>query len=247
MYICSLNQHFDTYMNIIITGAGSGIGRALTLKLTENHRHRIVAISKNAEKLQSLKKEIFTNQTTTPIETIPFDLTAGDYTKELLPAIISFLPTVDVLVNNAGLLVAKNFSDITESDFDAVFNVNVKSVFKLSQTLLPHFTKPSHILNVSSMGGFQGSAKFPGLSLYSAAKGAVSILTEAMAEELKEWGISVNCLAYGAVQTEMLASAFPGYKAPLEPGEMAEFTAWFATNGHRFFNGKILPVSLSTP
>ena len=105
----------------------------------------------------------------------------------------------------------------------------------------------SHIVNIGSMGGFQGSAKFKGLSLYSAAKGAVAVLTESMAEEFKERGIKVNALALGAVQTEMLASAFPGYKAPLTAGQMAEFIADFALNGHKYFNGKILPVSLSTP
>jgi NAD(P)-dependent dehydrogenase (short-subunit alcohol dehydrogenase family) len=83
--------------------------------------------------------------------------------------------------------------------------------------------------------------------LYSASKGAVAVLTEAMAEEFKEKQIRVNCLAYGAVQTEMLAEAFPGYKAPLLPDDMAAFVSDFALNGHHFFNGKILPVSLSTP
>jgi NAD(P)-dependent dehydrogenase (short-subunit alcohol dehydrogenase family) len=97
------------------------------------------------------------------------------------------------------------------------------------------------------MGGIQGSAKFPGLSLYSAAKGAVAVLTEAMAEELKERGISVNCLAFGAVQTEMLARAFPGYQAPINPDQIANFVADFCINGQKYFNGKILPVSISTP
>ena len=97
------------------------------------------------------------------------------------------------------------------------------------------------------MGGFQGSSKFPGLSLYSASKGAVAVLTEAMAEEFKDEGISVNCLALGAVQTEMLEEAFPGYKAPLSADEMGKYIAGFALTGNRYFNGKILPVSVSTP
>ena len=97
------------------------------------------------------------------------------------------------------------------------------------------------------MGGYQGSSKFPGLSLYSASKGALSILSECMAEELGEKGIKVNCLALGAAQTEMLEKAFPGYQAPLSANEMAEFISDFAINGHRYFNGKILPISVSTP
>lgn len=113
--------------------------------------------------------------------------------------------------------------------------------------LLPFFNPAAHIVNMSSMGGVQGSAKFPGLSLYSASKGAVGILTECLAEELKEEGVSVNALAIGAVQTEMLSQAFPDYKAPLSADEMAGFIKYFALQGKNFFNGKVLPVSLSTP
>ena len=97
------------------------------------------------------------------------------------------------------------------------------------------------------MGGFQGSSKFPGLSAYSASKAALGNLTECLAEEFKEMGIAVNALALGAVKTEMLEEAFPGYVPPVNAQEMAGFMANFATSGHHFFNGKILPVSVSTP
>jgi NAD(P)-dependent dehydrogenase (short-subunit alcohol dehydrogenase family) len=97
------------------------------------------------------------------------------------------------------------------------------------------------------MGGFQGAAKFPGLSAYSSSKAALAGLTECLAEELKSKNISVNCLAIGAVQTEMLAKAFPGYKAPLKPNQMAEFICNFALTGHTYFNGKIIPVASTTP
>lgn len=234
-------------MNIIVTGASQGIGKALVIKLSENNNNQIIAISRNVEKLDELKKLCLLANPESKVFPLPFDLSNKSYSFHLLPEIYKHFTAVDVLVNNAGMLVKKEFSELTDDDFDAVFDVNVKSVFRLSRALLANFNKPSHIVNISSMGGMQGSAKFPGLTLYSAAKGAVAVLTEAMAEELKEKGISVNCLAYGAVQTEMLAEAFPGYKAPLQPQDMAEFAAWFVTNGHRYFNGKILPVSLSTP
>jgi NAD(P)-dependent dehydrogenase (short-subunit alcohol dehydrogenase family) len=97
------------------------------------------------------------------------------------------------------------------------------------------------------MGGVQGSAKFAGLSAYSSSKAALCTLTECLAEELKLENISVNCLALGAVQTEMLSKAFPGYRAPLSASEMAEFIVQFARSGHYYFNGKILPVSSTTP
>jgi len=137
--------------------------------------------------------------------------------------------------------------EITDHDFERVFNVNVKSVFVLIQSLLPLFNRDAHIVNISSMGGFQGSAKFPGLSIYSASKGALAVLSECLAEEFKERNIKVNCLALGAVQTEMLANAFPGYQAPVIARDMAKFISDFAMNGHRFFNGKVIPVSIATP
>jgi NAD(P)-dependent dehydrogenase (short-subunit alcohol dehydrogenase family) len=144
-------------------------------------------------------------------------------------------------------MIHKPFAELTENDFDRLFGVNVKGAVKLIQFLLPFLRPGSHIVNISSMGGYQGSSKFSGLSLYSASKGALAILTECLAEEFKEEEISVNCLALGAVQTEMLAKAFPGYQAPVLPQSMAEFIKNFAVTGHHFMNGKIIPVSLSTP
>ncbi len=234
-------------MNIIVTGASRGIGRALVLKLAENQNHKIIAISRNKEKLRDLEKEVNSIFPDSKIHCISFDLASDGYAFNLLPEILKHIDKVDILVNNAGMLIKKPFSELTDTDFDDLFNVNVKSVFRLSRALLPNFSEKSHIVNISSMGGFQGSSKFPGMALYSAAKGAVSVLTEAMAEELNDRGISVNCLAYGAVKTEMLEEAFPGYEPPLKAEEMAEYAAWFATTGHQFFNGKVLPVSVSTP
>lgn len=97
------------------------------------------------------------------------------------------------------------------------------------------------------MGGVMGSVKFDGLSLYAATKGAVSILTESLAAEFAQQGVAVNALAFGAVDTDMLRTAFPNYKAPVTATEMGSFVADFALKGHKFFNGKVLPVSSSTP
>ena len=234
-------------MNIVITGASKGIGNALVRRLSADPAHHIVAISRDAEKLNALAEECRRQNSDAHVTTIAFDLLNPGYTFNLLPKILEAFISIDVLVNNAGLLIKKDFAAFSDEDFDAVMNVNVKSVFKLTRSLLPYFARPAHIVNIGSMGGIQGTAKFAGLSLYSAAKGAVAVLTEALAEELSEKKISINCLAYGAVQTEMLAQAFPGYTAPLSPENMAEFVAWFATHGHQFFNGKVLPVSSSTP
>jgi NAD(P)-dependent dehydrogenase (short-subunit alcohol dehydrogenase family) len=154
---------------------------------------------------------------------------------------------VDVLINIAGRLVLEDFMDFEEEEARKIMEVNFfgpASVIRHTKPLMP---KGAHIVNISSMGGFQGSSKYRGLSYYSASKAAIACLSECLAGEFSESGISVNCLALGSVNTEMLAEAFPGYKAPVNAREMAEFIADFALNGNRFFNGKILPVAITNP
>lgn len=156
---------------------------------------------------------------------------------------------VDVLVNNAGLLRNAPFSQLTDADFEEVYRTNVFAPVRLIRQLLPLMggNRTTHIVNMGSMGGFQGSSKFPGLSAYSSSKSALAGLTECLAEEFNEQNIKVNCLAIGAVQTEMLAQAFPGFQASLTAGQMAAYVADFALNAHRYYNGKVLPVSSTTP
>ncbi|MDT8394156.1 MAG: SDR family oxidoreductase [Bacteroidales bacterium] len=229
-------------MNIIITGASRGIGKYLAMDLAARGGHKIMLISRNEEKLN----EICARYSDGRLIPLAFDLERGDY--QLLSKMVrGVLPEIHILINNAGALINKKFGHLTAEDFGHLMNVNVRSAFLLVKTLLPLFDPNSHIVNIGSMGGYQGSAKFPGLSLYSASKGALAILSECMAEELKDHGISVNCLALGAAQTEMLAEAFPGYKAPVSASDMAAYIADFSLHGHKYYNGKILPVSLSTP
>jgi NAD(P)-dependent dehydrogenase (short-subunit alcohol dehydrogenase family) len=97
------------------------------------------------------------------------------------------------------------------------------------------------------MGGVQGSMKFAGLSAYSSSKGAVITLTELLAEEYKETGPSFNVLALGAVQTEMLEEAFPGYRASVSADQMANYIFDFSVNCNKLYNGKLMQVSSSTP
>jgi NAD(P)-dependent dehydrogenase (short-subunit alcohol dehydrogenase family) len=105
----------------------------------------------------------------------------------------------------------------------------------------------AHIVNISAIGGFQGSVKFAGLAAYSTSKAAVCSFTELFAEEYKDTSIKMNCLCLGAAQTEMLEEAFPGYEAPVSAEKMAEYITDFALNADQWMNGKIIPVSLSTP
>ncbi len=228
-------------MNIIVTGASKGIGKSLVKFFSNNKQHKVLAVSRDISALKELQ-----NTCTYPVQILSFDITKCEDDNSLLEK-VKALGSIDVIINNAGLLINKPLTSLNGHEFDKLFNVNVKAVFLLTKQLLPYLRKGSHIVNIGSMGGYQGSSKYAGLSLYSASKGALAILTECMAEELKPQVISANCLALGAVQTEMLSEAFPDYKAPLSPDEIASFIADFALKGHRFFNGKIVPVSVSSP
>jgi NAD(P)-dependent dehydrogenase (short-subunit alcohol dehydrogenase family) len=234
-------------MNIIVTGASRGIGYETARILAQDRLNNVFALARGKEGLEKLKKICREISGVDNVHIFPFDLLQGNYQLKLVPEILGKMNKVDILVNNAGLLLNKPFEMMKEGDFDLMFHANVKSAFNLTRHLLPHFSKNAHIVNISSMGGFQGSAKFPGLSLYSASKGALAILTECLAEEFKDRQIKVNCLALGSTQTEMLEQAFPGFKAPLSAGEMAAFIAEFSLRGHQWFNGKVLPVSVATP
>lgn len=232
-------------MNYIITGAGKGIGFETVRQLSKMQGSRIIAISRNVEELHELSRK--NNPLVSEIIPLSFDIVNSNIQNNLIPLLNELDFRIDGLLNNAGALVNKPFEQCSDDDFTVVFQTNVEAPFRLIRDLLPFMNNGSHIVNVGSMGGFQGSAKFPGLALYSASKGALAIISECLAEELKEKKISVNCLAFGAAQTEMLQAAFPGYQAPLSASEMAEFVADFLLKGHRHFNGKVLPVSLSTP
>jgi len=233
-------------MNIVITGASSGVGLETARKLADNPGNRIIVIARSNMKIQALAGECNIRKQETVVQPVQFDLATGDI-GSLVLKINRQLGKIDILINNAGALINKPLGQITATDIDDVFNVNVKAPLLLTQALIPLLKPGSHVVNIGSMGGVQGSVKFPGLSVYSASKGALSVLTECLAAELADKRIFVNCLAFGSVQTEMLEKAFPGYKAPVTAAEMGAFVADFAQNGHKYFNGKVLPVSLSTP
>jgi short-subunit dehydrogenase len=232
---------------IFITGASRGIGFETVLELSKDPSNRVIAVSRNYERLSQLKEscaKLHTNE----IDIVAFDLTKeADFTK--LDEALSEVKRIDVLINNAGLLINKPFEELSIAEWRRMFEVNVFGVAGLIQFLLPRLRQSpaAHIVNIGSMGGFQGSSKFPGLSGYSAAKAALANLTECLAAELGRDHIKSNCLCLGAVNTEMLATAFPGYEAPLRSEEMARFIAWFSLNGRQFFNGQVLPVALNDP
>lgn len=236
-------------MNIIITGASRGIGKELTKLFTKQPGHQLFLISRNKDKLNNLVEECKTEQPYSKITAIPFDLENIKDINTLIPIISNEVDKIDILINNAGLLINKPFSELTTSDNERMYKVNVLAPMELIRCLLPliQISELSHVINISSMGGFQGSVKFPGLASYASSKAAIASLTECLAEEYKNTNIKFNCLALGAVDTEMLEEAFPCYTATTSALEMAEYIHNFALNGHKIFNGKILPVSNTTP
>ena len=219
---------------VIVTGASRGIGRAL-VDTFQNLGHHVWALSRNIDELKHIKG----------IHAVSIDLSDEQQISDWVGSCV--VDHFDVLINNAGMLINKPFSETTSADFESVYRVNVFGAAQLIRHLLPLLSVDSHILNISSMGGVNGSAKFPGLAAYSSSKGALGILTELLAEEFKDNGPRCNALALGAVQTEMLAEAFPDYEAPISATEMASYIADFSLNGHRLYNGKVLPISQSTP
>jgi 3-oxoacyl-[acyl-carrier protein] reductase len=224
--------------NIIITGTSRGIGYEL-VKLFTDAGYRILALSRNPVPISSIQLDGCT--------IFPFDITDPRDIKKIEDFVAEHWEQVDVLINNSGQLINKPFSNTTINDFQQVYDVNVFGVVALTKAILPYMKKNGHVVNISSMGGIQGSLKYSGLSAYSSSKGALITLTELLAEEYKDSGPSFNALALGAVQTEMLEEAFPGYQAPNTAEEMAKYIMKFSLEGNNYFNGKVLQVSSSTP
>lgn len=224
--------------NVIITGTSRGIGLEM-VKLFSEAGHRVLAISRNVNPVEELE---FKN-----VSSFSCDITGEKSLNDLEELLQESWPKVDVLINNAGAIMNKPFKESGLDEFKEIYNTNVFGVVGITQKVLPLMDVDGHVVNISSMGGVQGSMKFPGLSAYSSSKGALITLTELLAEEYKETGPSFNVLALGAVQTEMLEEAFPGYQAPLKPREMAAYIMDFSLNANKFYNGKLLQVSKSTP
>jgi 3-oxoacyl-[acyl-carrier protein] reductase len=224
--------------NIVITGTSRGIGFELAKQFAENG-HQVLALSRSTGPLLAVNHKNIT--------VLSVDISDGKDLNKVTDFIKNTWKKVDVLINNAGKLINKPFTELSSEDFLEVYKVNVFGVAEITKLMIPFLQKGSHVVTISSIGGIQGSLKFPGLAAYSSAKGAVITLSELLAEEYKEQQIAFNVLALGAVQTEMLEEAFPGYQAPLSAVEMADYIYNFSLTGNKFYNGKVLQVSSSNP
>lgn len=230
-------KYYPRMKNIIITGTSRGIGFELALQFA-NAGYQVLALSRKTHHALISHENI---------TCLSVDLSNEAELDQVNDFLSSTWKTVDAIVHNAGSLLLRPFSETTQHDFENIYKVNVFGVANLTRICLPYLKKGSHVVTISSMGGVQGSLKFAGLAAYSSSKGAVITLSELLAEEYKEQGISFNVLALGSVQTEMLQEAFPGYQAPLSASEMANYIFDFTLTGNKYFNGKVLPVSSTNP
>jgi short-subunit dehydrogenase len=230
-------------MNYLLTGTSQGIGKQLLIKLLIDE-HSVISISRSKT---DIGNQLSADQLKRWTEIL------GDLTdnKTFEQIVLNLTPykKLDVLINNAGYLINKPFDQLTITDFNDTFRINVLSPSILISKCIPFLKKSRKgaVINIGSIGGIQGSSKFPGLAYYSSSKGALATLTECLAEEYKDSYITFNYLALGAVQTEMLEKAFPGFQAPVTSKQMAEFIYQFSIHSAKMMNGKIVPVALSTP
>lgn len=236
-------------MNVLVTGASRGIGYELVKTFASDRANHILALSRDMEKLKILKEACAAEYSNTNVMVHGLDFFSTTVKEDLERIVASCNMHFDIVINNAGYLVNQSFMETTLPQVQAMFQVNLFAPMLLIQAIQPYLKegRECHIVNIGSMGGFQGSVKFPGLSMYSASKAALASLTECLAEEFKETNVRVNCLALGSVQTEMLNEAFPGFEAQTSAQEMAQQIAEFGKTGHHYFNGKVLPVSKNTP
>ncbi|MCG8373795.1 MAG: SDR family oxidoreductase [Balneolales bacterium] len=227
--------------NIIVTGASTGIGFS-TAKHFADLGYTVFAIARTGSKLDILSKSV----TSGKIIPLVADL-SSDQSISVIQQTTAEIEQIDIVINNAGVLLNKPFFETSLSDWDFQFQVNLYGPLRILHAIRTKLKQGTHVVNIGSMGGYQGSNKFPGISAYSVSKGALGILSECLSKEFEDIGVIVNCLALGAVQTKMLEEAFPGYKAPVTVDTMGSYIADFALKAGELINGKVIPVALNNP
>lgn len=241
--------------SILITGSGTGVGKATAMALAKKRAFRLFLTGRRSHLLEETKEQILADcMKGTEVHIITADHSTEEGQSAITNTIGANTDSLEVMINNAGKLILAPATQLTMQDYLDVYKVNVFGVALLAGRLHPWLKRgklkadvASHVVNISSMGGIQGSMKFSGLSAYSSSKGAVLTLTECLAEEWSEERIRVNALAIGSVDTEMFRVAFPGVEAATEAGSMGSFIAQFAIEHASLVNGKILPISSGTP
>ena len=233
----------------IITGGGSGIGLAIAEKFVQ-HQIQTIIIGRNEQKLSSAKEKLGTG-----CDAIAADLNDLGSIPKLVQTIIGKYGNIDILVNNAGINMKKEFTEVTDEDFQKIILTNLSAVFALSREvvkcMLELNTKGS-IINISSMASQYG---IPKVIAYTASKSAIEGMTRAMAVELSPKGIRVNCIAPGFIATEMSAQALNNDaerkskalgRTPMgimgQPADIGDAAVFLASDMSKYITGVVLPV-----
>ncbi len=211
---------------VLITGGGSGIGAACAAEFFRRGRS-VVLVGRRAARLRDTARLMGDK---TRVLTLTGDVADEKFSRLVFAAARKQFGSIDILVNNAAVLFKKPFLNTSAADWDATMGSNVRGPFLFSREFL-RTTKPGRlIVNIGSLAGVQGTEKFPGLSAYTVSKFGITGLTAALAVESKSLGVSVVCVAPGAVDTTMLAKAAPGLKAGAVPADIARVVADLSEN-----------------
>lgn len=232
----------------IVTGGASGIGFAIAEKFVRNNITTII-IGRNEEKLNHAKIRLGAL-----CEAVAFDLNNLIAIPELIKSLVEKYSKIDILVNNAGINLKKEFTEVTDGDFQKIMITNVQSIFSISREVVKPMieNKSGSIVNISSMASQYG---LPKVIAYSASKGAIEAMTRAMAVELSPKGIRVNCIAPGFIATEMSAKALNNDKERKDkvlsrtpmgelglPSDIGDAALFLATSESAYITGVVLPV-----
>ncbi|HET7710578.1 MAG TPA: SDR family oxidoreductase [Thermoanaerobaculia bacterium] len=222
----------------VVTGASSGIGRA-TARLLAAEGARVALFSRSEERLRDLA-QIYPDQ----MLAVAGDVADEQAISRLFEECEKGFGPCDLLVNNAGMIFPRSLHQTSPEDWDRLFAVNVRGVFLATRRALPSMLERGSgaIVNVASISGVLGTKKFPGYVSYCASKAAVISLTEALAVELRDRGVRVNCISPGAVETQMWREAGGGAPASMTPEEVARGILFLLSSESSPMNGQNLHV-----
>lgn len=227
----------------IITGAGRGIGAATAILLAEQG-FQTVLVSRTRSELEQVASAILKLGRKACI--VIADLSDESQIDRIFDAAVNEFGSVDVLINNAAKVEVAEITDQSTLGFDQIMALNVRAPYLCSRKAFLQMKKQGtggSIVNVSSLGGVQSTEKFKGLSAYTTSKSALIGMTEALAVEGRPYGIRVNAVAPGAVDTKMLQEAAPFLKTETKPEDIAKVIAMLCNDEQSsVLNGSVIEI-----
>lgn len=231
----------------VITGASRGIGKGIALQFAKQGYHIAINCIKNEQLLEQVKEEAVTYG----VRCITFtgDISIEETAIKFFQLIAKEFKQIDVLVNNAGISYIGVLSDMTSTEWDTILRTNLTSVFLCSKLCIPIMLqrKEGRIINISSVWGVAGASCEVA---YSATKGGINSFTKALAKELAPSNITVNAIAFGAIDTEMNQFLTPSERSDLEEEipsgrfgkieDAAEFVYTIAS-ANSYLTGQVIP------